>query len=82
LVRHPFRLHRFEQEARAAATLNHPNIVAVFDVGQQGECPYIVSELLHGESLRVRLRAGLLQVSKAIEYAGPAFSESTLIRYA
>ena len=65
----PSRLHRFEQEARAAATLNHPNILAVFDVGQQGECPYIVSELLHGESLRVRLRAGLLQVSKAIEYA-------------
>jgi len=65
----PSRLRRFEQEARAAATLNHPNILAVFDVGQQGECPYIVSELLHGESLRVRLRAGLLQVSKAIEYA-------------
>lgn len=65
----PERLRRFEQEARATATLNHPNILAVFDVGRQDSCPYIVSELLDGESLRVRLRAGPLPVGKAIEYA-------------
>ena len=50
------RLHRFEQEARAAGQLNHPNILAVFDVGMHDGAPYIVSELLEGESLRSRLR--------------------------
>src|SRR5712692_10196174 len=51
----PDRLHRFEQEARAAAALNHPNILAVFDIGTQDGAPYIVSELLEGETLRARL---------------------------
>ncbi|MGA3213071.1 MAG: serine/threonine-protein kinase, partial [Terriglobales bacterium] len=65
----PERLRRFEQEARATATLNHPNILAVFDIGWQDGAPYIVSELLEGESLRVRLRGGPLPVRKALEYA-------------
>jgi serine/threonine protein kinase/Tol biopolymer transport system component len=65
----PDRLCRFEQEARATATLNHPNIMAVFDVGRQDGSPYIVSELLEGESLRTRLHAGPLPVRKALEYA-------------
>lgn len=65
----PERLRRFEQEARATATLNHPNILAVFDVGRQDGSPYIVSELLEGESLRARLRAGPLPTGKVIEYA-------------
>ena len=64
----PERLRRFEQEARATAALNHPNILAVFDVGQQDGSPYIVSELLEGESLRSRLHAGPLSVRKAVEY--------------
>src|ERR1700682_5043124 len=51
----PDRLQRFEQEARAAAALNHPNILAVYDIGTDRGTPYIVSELLHGETLRVRL---------------------------
>ena len=51
------RLHRFEQEARAAGQLNHPNILAVYDVGLYAGAPYIVSELLEGESLRNRLRS-------------------------
>src|SRR6267378_1784094 len=46
------RLSRFEQEARAASALNHPNILAIFDVGTHGEAPYVVSELLDGETLR------------------------------
>ena len=50
------RLHRFEQEARAAAALNHPNILAVYDIGTDGGAPFIVSELLEGETLRERLR--------------------------
>src|SRR5205823_8454133 len=49
------RVRRFEQEARAAGQLNHPNILAVYDVGIHGGAPYIVSELLDGESLRSRL---------------------------
>src|SRR5580692_5165473 len=64
----PERLRRFEQEARATAALNHPNILAVFDVGQQDGSPYIVSELLEGETLRSRLRTGPLLVRKAVEY--------------
>ncbi len=63
------RLHRFEQEARAAAALNHPNILAVHDVGQHDGSPYIVSELLVGETLRERLSGGALPVRRAIEYA-------------
>jgi len=65
----PERLHRFEQEAHAAAALNHPNILAVYDIGQQDGSPYIVSELLDGETLRERLRSGPLPIRKAVDYA-------------
>ena len=65
----PERLRRFEQEARATAALNHPNILAVFDIGTQDNSPYIVSELLDGETLRARLNSGPLPVRKAAEYA-------------
>src|SRR5262245_65946150 len=50
------RLRRFEQEARAAGQLNHPNILAVYDVGAHSGAPYIVAELLEGASLRSRLQ--------------------------
>jgi serine/threonine protein kinase len=62
------RLRRFKQEAQAAAALNHPNILAIYHVGQQDQTSYIVSELLEGESLRQRLRSGPLSVRKTIEY--------------
>jgi len=65
----PTRVVRFEQEARAAAALSHPNILAVHDVGFQDGVHYIVSELLEGETLRERLRAGPLPTRKAIDYA-------------
>src|SRR5713101_3736520 len=52
------RLRRFEQEAQAAGTLNHPNILAVYDVGTHDGSPYVVSELLEGESLKERLGDG------------------------
>jgi Tol biopolymer transport system component len=63
------RLRRFEQEAQAAGGLNHPNITAVYDLGTHGGAPYIVTELLEGETLRSRLSAGALSVRKAIDYA-------------
>jgi serine/threonine protein kinase len=67
-AREPDRLRRFEQEARAVAALNHPNILAVFDIGQQNGSPFLVSELLEGESLRVILDGGALPQRKTIEY--------------
>src|SRR5437868_7352004 len=62
------RMRRFEQEARAVAALNHPNILAVFDVGQHNGSPFLVSELLEGESLRERLDGGVLPQRRTIEY--------------
>lgn len=63
------RLQRFEQEARAAATLNHPNVMAVFDLGVQDGVPYIVSELLEGQTLRALLSAGAMTVRSATTLA-------------
>lgn len=63
------RLSRFAQEARAAAALNHPNILAIHDIGDWQGAPYIVSELLVGETLRDRLRAGPVPARKALDYA-------------
>lgn len=63
------RLRRFEQEARAAGVLNHPNITAVYDIGQHDGAPYVVQELLEGETLRSRLATGSLSPRKATEYA-------------
>ncbi len=65
----PDRLQRFAQEARAAAALNHPNILAIFDIGEDKGAPYVVSELLDGETLRDRLRSGALSNRKAIDFA-------------
>ena len=65
----PDRLHRFEQEARAASALNHPNILTVYDVGTHEGAPFLVTELLDGESLRERLKSGPLAARKAIELA-------------
>ena len=64
----PTRLQRFGQEARAAGQLNHPGILSVYDIGAHDDVPYIVSELLEGESLRSALRTAL-PPRKAIDYA-------------
>jgi hypothetical protein len=66
----PDHLRRFELEARAAAALNHPNIVAIYDVGFDDGSPYIVCELLQGQTLRKRLAEGALPIRLAINYAG------------
>src|ERR1700683_251850 len=65
----PERLRRFEQEARAVAALNHPNIVSVYDVGTDDGVHYIVSELLEGETLRERMPASGIPARKAVELA-------------
>ncbi|MGE5278984.1 MAG: protein kinase domain-containing protein [Acidobacteriota bacterium] len=63
------RLRRFEQEAKAAGVLNHPNITAVYDIGSHDGAPYVVQELLEGETLRAELAAGRFSPRKAIEHA-------------
>jgi serine/threonine protein kinase len=63
------RLHRFEQEASAASALNHPNILSIYDVGTHDGSPYVVSELLEGQSLRHRIGGTRLPQRKVIDYA-------------
>jgi len=65
--RDPERLRRFEIEAQAAATLNHPNVVSIFHVGRYYGSPYIVTELLQGETLRERLRHGAMPIREVLE---------------
>ena len=62
------RMQRFAQEARAAAALNHPNILSIFDIGDEHGAPYVVSELLEGETLRDRLKSGALPIRKVVDY--------------
>jgi eukaryotic-like serine/threonine-protein kinase len=65
----PERLHRFEQEARLAGSLNHPNVLTLFDVGILEGTPYLVTELLEGRTLREVLEAGPLATRKVVEHA-------------
>jgi Tol biopolymer transport system component len=62
------RLRRFEIEAKVAGALNHPNILVVHDIGSDGGFPYLVSELLEGESLASRLKRGKLGVQRTVDY--------------
>src|SRR5258708_839707 len=68
------RLRRFQIEAQSAGALNHPNVLVVYDIGTHGGSPYLVTELLEGESLAERLKRGKLSVGKAIDYAREAAS--------
>jgi serine/threonine protein kinase len=68
LASDPDRVYRFKQEARATGALNHPNILAIYDVGTHDGSPYLVSELLEGATLRDQLRGTALSVRKAIDY--------------
>jgi len=63
------RLHRFEREARSASALNHPNIVTIYELGQDRSCHYIAMELVEGKTLRELLGSSLLPMRKAIEIA-------------
>ena len=68
LASSPDLLKRFEQEARVAGSLNHPNLVAVYDVGQHEGTPYFVTELLEGETLRARLARGPIPLQTALDW--------------
>jgi eukaryotic-like serine/threonine-protein kinase len=68
-ARDPDRLRRFEQEAKAVAALNHPNIMAIHDIGEQDGVPYLATELLEGNSLRAEMDGGKLSARKAVDYA-------------
>jgi eukaryotic-like serine/threonine-protein kinase len=63
------RLARFQIEAQSASALNHPNILTVYDIGTNGQAPYLVAEMLEGESLTARLRSGKLSVARAVDFA-------------
>ena len=69
LVQNHDRLRRFEREAKAAGALNHPNVLVIFDVGNDDGVPYVVSELLEGETLRRRLNGKALPQPEAVELA-------------
>ena len=64
----PDLLRRFEQEARAVAALNHPNVLAIYDIGLHNRTPYIVSELLEGSTLRQQLASSALSLRKSVDY--------------
>lgn len=66
--RDPERLRRFELEAQAAAALNHPNILSIFHIGQYQGSPFIVTELLHGETLRERVQRGPLRIGEVLDW--------------
>jgi eukaryotic-like serine/threonine-protein kinase len=65
----PDQLRRFEDEARAAAALSHPNILSVLDIGTHLDAPFVVFELLQGDAVSDRLKAGPLPPRKVVEYA-------------
>jgi eukaryotic-like serine/threonine-protein kinase len=69
LAGNPELVRRFEKEARLAGSLNHPNLVAVYDVGLHDGVPYFITELLHGDSLRHRLSRGRIPVDSALDWA-------------
>ena len=72
LARDPDRIRRFAQEARAAGALSHPNVCAIHDVGTHEGAPFVVMELLEGETLRERLAAGPVPARKAIAWTAQA----------
>jgi serine/threonine protein kinase len=67
LASDPERLRRFEQEARSASALNHPNIITIHDIGKHGETPYIAMEYVEGKTLREMLAEGPLPTKKLLQ---------------
>ena len=67
--RDPDRLRRFTQEAQAVGILNHPNVLAIYSVGEQDQSPYLVTELLEGQTLRKRMGGAALPAWRTVDYA-------------
>ena len=63
------RMRRFEQEARAAGMLNHPNILTIYDIGSANESVYVVSELLTGKTLREKMKESVIPSRKVVDYS-------------
>jgi serine/threonine protein kinase/TolB-like protein/Tfp pilus assembly protein PilF len=63
------RVRRFEQEARAASALNHPNIITIYEIGQYGQAHFIATEFIEGDTLRQRLQRGSLNLSETLDIA-------------
>src|SRR5262245_53292619 len=63
------RLRRFQQEACAAGSLNHPNILSIYDAGKHNGSPYVICELLEGETLRKRIGGTPLSQRRTVDYA-------------
>src|SRR5262252_5432975 len=63
------RLRRFEQEARAASALNHPNIITIFEIGQEGSTHYIATEFIDGQTLRQGMGSGRFDLELALDVA-------------
>src|SRR6476469_10763966 len=72
LSQNPVALERFQREARAASSLNHPHICALYDIGRHGDLPFLVMELLDGTTLRRRVGGLALSIDTLIELAGQA----------
>src|SRR5205809_1418296 len=68
------RLKRFQQEAHAVVGLNHPNILTIYEIGEDHSIHYIASELIEGETLRQRLMRGRMEVGEAVDVAIQAAS--------
>src|SRR6187401_1816220 len=69
LSQDPVALERFQREAKAASALNHPNICALYDVGRHGDLPFLVMEMLGGQTLRKRIDGAPLAIDTTIEMA-------------
>ena len=78
----PERLSRFAQEAKTTGSLNHPNLLVIFDLGTHEGSPYLVSELLEGETLRERIERGQISTRKAIALATSSHRPKPLRRFA
>ena len=63
------RIRRFEQEARSASALNHPNIITIFEVGRSGDTNFIVTEFIEGQTLREKIRTGALGLTEVVDIA-------------
>src|SRR5262249_34538619 len=66
-TRNDDRVRRFQQEARAASSLNHPNILTIHEVGQTGEIHYIATEYIEGQTLRKRLDQGRVDLRESLD---------------